>query len=144
MKEIFQPSDQLFSAIIAVDVIAAYFWMGILLFGAGISKTMDAKMKADTSAIDQVRIKLENYSLSIMRIPTLVDWVRLIAVAFISTALAHLIADLVVPYIQVNAPGLDKFSLTSKLFWIVLLTTTFGLGLSLAKQETWKGQVLPG
>jgi uncharacterized membrane protein len=43
MKEIFQPSDDLFSAIIAVDVIAAYFWMGILLFGAGISKTLDTK-----------------------------------------------------------------------------------------------------
>src|SRR3712207_7646027 len=46
MKEIFQPSDDLFSAIIAVDVIAAYFWMGLLLYGAGISRTLDKRMKA--------------------------------------------------------------------------------------------------
>ncbi len=139
MKEIFQPSDQLFSAIIAVDVIAAYFWMGILLWGAGISKDLDAKMKADTSSIDEVRKKLENYSTSIMRIPSLLDWVRLIAIAFISTGLAHLLADLLVPWIQANAPWLDKFSLTSKLFWIVLLTTTFGLLLSLTKVRNLEG-----
>jgi uncharacterized membrane protein len=139
MKEIFQPSDQLFSAIIAVDVIASYFWMAILLYGAGISKTLDKRMKADTSAIDAVRVKLENYSLGIMRIPSLLDWVRLIAVAFITTGLAHVIADIVVPWIKVNAPGLDKFSLTSKLFWIVLLTTTFGLLLSLTKARNLEG-----
>jgi uncharacterized membrane protein len=139
MKEIFQPSDDLFSAIIAVDVIAAYFWMGLLLYGAGISKTLDTKMKADTSSIDAVRAKLENYSVSIMRIPSLLDLVRLVAVAFVSTALAHLIADFVVPWITVNAPYLDKFSLTSKLFWIVLLTTTFGLALSLTKARDLEG-----
>jgi uncharacterized membrane protein len=139
MKEIFQPSDELFSAIIAVDVIAAYFWMGILLYGAGISKTLDAKMKADTSTIDKVRARLENYSLSIMRIPSLTDLVRLIAAAFISTAVAHLVADLMVPWIAENAPYLDKFSLTSKLFWVVLLTTTFGLILSLTKARNLEG-----
>jgi uncharacterized membrane protein len=139
MKEIFQPSDSLFSAIIAVDVIAAYFWMGILLYGAGISKFLDKKMKADTSSIDAVRVKLENYSLSIMRIPTLQDWVRLVAVAFIATGIAHFIADLVVPFIKVNAPELEKFSLTSKLFWIVLLTTTFGLLLSTTRVRNLEG-----
>jgi uncharacterized membrane protein len=139
MKEIFQPSDELFSAIIAVDVIAAYLWMGILLYGAGISKTLDTKMKADTTAIDKVRTRLENYSISIMRIPLLLDLVRLAAAAFISTAMAHLIADFIVPWIAANAPYLDKFSLTSKLFWVVLLTTTFGLLLSLTKARNLEG-----
>jgi uncharacterized membrane protein len=139
MKEIFKPSDELFSAIIAVDVIAAYFWMGFLLYGAGIAKSLDKRMKADTTSIDAVRLKLENYSLSIMRIPTLLDWVRLVAVAFISTALAHQIADLVVPLIKLHAPDLEKFSLTSKLFWVVLLTTTIGLLLSLTKVRNLEG-----
>lgn len=139
MKEIFQPSDQLFSAIIAVDVISAYFWMGILLYGAGISKTLDMKMKADTSSIDAVRVKLENYSLSIMRIPNLLDWVRMVAVAFIATGAAHWVADVTVPWIKVNAPEMEKFSLTSKLFWIVLLTTTFGLILSMTKVRNLEG-----
>jgi uncharacterized membrane protein len=96
-------------------------------------------MKADTSTIDKVRTKLENYSISIMRVPSLTDLVRLVAAAFISTALAHLIADFIVPWIAENAPYLDKFSLTSKLFWIVLLTTTFGLILSLTKARNLEG-----
>jgi uncharacterized membrane protein len=139
MKEIFQPSDQLFSAIIAVDVISAYVWMGLLLYGAGISKTLDKRMKADTSSIDAVRIKLENYSLSIMHIPSLLDWVRLVSIAFIATAIAHLVADIAVPWLKLHAPELEKFSLTSRLFWIVLLTTTIGLLLSLTQVRNLEG-----
>lgn len=139
LKEVFQPSGSLFSAIIAVDVIVAYFWMGILLYGAGISQKLDARMKADTSTIEAVRKKLEAYSLSIMRIPSLTDWVRLIAVSFISVAVSHVIADAVVPWIQTNAPYLDKFSLTSKVFWIVVIATTAGLVLSFTKARNLEG-----
>lgn len=139
LKEVFEPSGNLFSAIIAVDVIIAYFWMGILLFGAGISKRLDEKMKADTSAIEAVRKKLEDYSLNIMRIPSLLDWVRLVAVSFISVAVSHAIADVVVPWIETHAAFLDKFSLTSKVFWIVVLTTTAGLVLSFTKARNLEG-----
>jgi uncharacterized membrane protein len=139
LKEVFQPSGNLFSAIIAVDVIIAYFWMGILLYGAGISKRLDERMKADTSAIEAVRKKLEDYSLNIMRIPSLLDWVRLVAVSFISVAVSHAIADVVVPWIETYAGFLDKFSLTSKVFWIVVLTTTAGLVLSFTKARNLEG-----
>jgi uncharacterized membrane protein len=96
-------------------------------------------MKADTSAIEAVRKKLEDYSLHIMRIPSLLDWVRLAAVSFISVAIAHAIADVVVPWIQTHARYLDKFSLTSKVFWIVVLTTTAGLLLSFTKARNLEG-----
>jgi uncharacterized membrane protein len=139
MKEVFQPSGRLFSAIIAVDVIVAYLWMGILLYSASISPKLDARMKADTSAIEMVQKKLEAYSLSIMRIPSLLDWVRLIGLSFVAVAFSHAVADIVVPWIQVNAPELDKFSLTSKIFWIVVLTTTLGLLLSLTRARNLEG-----
>src|SRR4028119_2014770 len=70
MKEIFEPSDRLFSAVIAVDVILAYLWMAVLLYGAGIVNHLDKRMQANTSAIDQVRRNIENYRASIARIPT--------------------------------------------------------------------------
>lgn len=139
LKEVFQPSGSLFSAIIAVDVIVAYFWMGILLYGASISQRLDTKMKADTSAIEEIRKKLEAYSLNIMRIPSLLDWVRLAAISFISVGVSHAIADAIVPWIQANAAYLDKFSLTSKIFWIVLLATTAGLLLSFTKARDLEG-----
>ena len=55
------------------------------------------------------------------------------------TALAHFGADLIAPFIQENAPGLAKFSLTSGFFWIVVIATTGGLILSLTKTRELEG-----
>jgi len=139
MKEVFRPSDRLFSAVIAVDVILAYLWMAVLLYGAGIVNQLDKRMGADTSAIDAVRHKIESYRASIARIPNFLDWVRLVAIAFIPTGIAHLIADAVVPWIEVNADFLAKYSMTSRQFWIVVITTTFGLLFSFTKARQLEG-----
>ncbi len=139
MKEIFAPSDSLFSAMIAVDVILAYIWMAVLLYGANISQKLDARMKADSSAIDEVRKKIETYRESITKIPAFRDYIRLLAVAFIPTGIAHFLADAIVPWIEANAPYLATFSLTSKLFWIVMITTTLGLLLSTTRAKELEG-----
>lgn len=130
MKEVFGASDQLFSAMIAVDVIVANVWMAFLLYGAGISKKMDAAFKADSSAIDDVRKRIEDYRASITKVPTLTNVMVLLAVGFGVTAFGHLGADFLGPWIQENAPGLAKFSLTSKFFWLIVIATTGGLALS--------------
>ena len=36
MKEVFEVSDEVFSALVAVDVIVANIWMAVLLYGAGL------------------------------------------------------------------------------------------------------------
>jgi uncharacterized membrane protein len=139
MKEIFLPSDRLFSATIAVDVIMGYMWMAVLLYGAGISASLDKRTGADSSAIDAVREKIENYRSSIARTPSFLDWVRLVAIAFIPTAIAHFMADAIVPWIEVNAPYLAQFSMTAKQFWIVVITTTIGLIFSFTKAKQLEG-----
>jgi uncharacterized membrane protein len=139
MKEVFKPSDRLFSAVIAVDVILAYLWMAVLLYGAGIVGQLDKRMGADTSTIDGVRQKIENYRASIARIPSFLDWVRLVAIAFIPTAIAHVIADAVVPWIEANASFLAQYSMTSRQFWIVIITTTAGLLFSFTKARQLEG-----
>lgn len=139
MKEIFKPSDRLFSATIAVDVIMGYTWMGVLLYGAGIAAALDKRIGADSSAIDTVREKIEKYRTSIARIPSYADWVRLVAIAFIPTAIAHFMADAIVPWIEVNAPYLAKYSMTAKQFWIVIITTTFGLIFSFTRAKELEG-----
>ena len=69
MKEVFEVSDNLFSAMITVDVIVANIWMAFLLYGAGISARIDRWFKADASAIDEVRKNIEEYRASIAKIP---------------------------------------------------------------------------
>lgn len=139
MYEVFGASSQLFSAMIAVDVIVANVWMAFLLYGAGISSKIDKLFNADASAIDEVRQRIENYNLSVARIPTFPDLMNLVAVGLGMTALGHLIADIVAPYLQETAPYLSRFSLTSKFFWIIVVVTTAGLILSFTKARRLEG-----
>ncbi|MFQ5628490.1 MAG: DUF819 domain-containing protein [bacterium] len=139
MKEVFSVSDNLFSAMIAVDVIVANIWMAFLLFGAGISQRIDAYTKSDTKAIEEVRKKVEDYRASIARIPKLTDLIVISAVGFGVTAFAHFGADLIVPWIERVAPYLDKYSLTSNFFWIVVIATTGGLLLSFTRSRELEG-----
>jgi len=139
MKEIFNVGDGLFSAMIAVDVIVANIWLAFLLYGAGIHKQIDEKLQADTSAISELKEKIEAYRSQIMRIPDLTDTIKLMSVGFGVTAFAHFGSDLIAPWIAVNAPGLEKFSLTSGFFWLIVISTTIALGLSFTRARELEG-----
>jgi len=134
MKEVYEVGDRLFSVMIAIDVLVANVWMACLLFAAGRSKQIDAKVGADTSTIDEVKTKVEEFRARVARIPALRDTITVLAVGFVVTAISHLGADLIAPRIERHAPGLAQFSLTSKFFWIVVIATTGGLLLSLSSR----------
>jgi uncharacterized membrane protein len=133
MKEVFEVSDEVFSALVAVDVIVANIWMAGLLWAAGRSKEIDARTGADTSAIERVKQSVAEYQASIARIPTLTDTMTVLAVGFAVTGFAHFCADLIAPFLLENAPALQRFSLTSKFFWLIVIATTLGLILSSRK-----------
>lgn len=61
MKEVFDVDDQLFSAMITVDVICANIWMAVLLIMAGRQKKIDAWLKADTSSIEELKETVSKY-----------------------------------------------------------------------------------
>jgi uncharacterized membrane protein len=124
---------------IAVDVIVANIWMAFLLYGAGIQDKIDEKFKADSTAITELKDKIEAYRAQILRIPELTDTMKVMAVGFGVTAIAHLGADFIAPWIGENAPGLAKFSLTSGFFWLIVLATTISLGLSFTKARELEG-----
>jgi uncharacterized membrane protein len=130
MKEVYEVGDRLFSVMIAVDVLVANVWMACLLFAAGRAKQIDKRTGADTSAIDDVKQKVEEFRARVAKLPALRDTIVVLAVGFGVTAVAHFGADLIAPRIEQSAPGLGQFSLTSKFFWIVVIATTGGLLLS--------------
>lgn len=139
MKEVFGVGDQIFSALIAVDVIVANLWMACLLFAAGRQVSIDGRTGADTSAIDELKERISSYQAQIMRIPKLPDTMLVCAVGFAVTGVAHVCADLLAPWIKAAAPGLDKFSLTSNFFWIVVVATTLGVILSNTRARALEG-----
>ncbi|MFC1481357.1 DUF819 domain-containing protein [Candidatus Neomarinimicrobiota bacterium] len=139
MKEVFQTSDTMFSSMIAVDVIVANLWMAFLLYGAGVSDKIDIWLKADASAIHRLRDNMAEYSASIARIPNLTDVMTVMAVGFGITAVAHAGSGALAPWIGEVAPGLARYSLTSKFFWLVVIATTGGLVLSFTKARQLEG-----
>ena len=139
MKEIFNVGDTIFSSMIAVDVIIANIWMAFLLYGVGISNKLDKWFSADASSIMQLKEKVEMYSLQMSRIPNIVDTIKVFAVGFGITALAHLGADFIAPLIKRSAPFLSKFSLTSGFFWLIVLSTSIALTLSFTRFRELEG-----
>jgi uncharacterized membrane protein len=127
MKEVYEVSGKVFSSMIAVDVIIANIWMAVLLYMAAKSKTIDAKTGADTSAIEDLKETVEKFNRDHAKNPDLTDLMLIIAIAFGATAVGHVVADTVAPYIAANWPAAAQYSLTSKFFWMIVTVTTLGL-----------------
>ncbi|MPR31970.1 DUF819 family protein [Salmonirosea aquatica] len=131
LKEVFQPSDRLFSQIVAVDVLAAELWMAVLIYGAGYASRIDALLRADSSRIADVQQRLEGLQLAHQRIPSTADLIQLGAVGFGATGFAHWLAGIITPYLAEHYPTWAKYSLTSSFFWVVGLVTLLGILFSL-------------
>ncbi len=139
MYEIFRPSNPLFTIMITVDVIIAEIWMAFILIGVGKSEQIDRFFKADASSIEHLKNKMHEFGQRIARIPSLSDLMVILGIGLGATGLAHLIGGALADYIQINAPFLKRFSLTSSFFWIIILATTFGLVLSFTKMKKIEG-----
>ncbi len=139
MYEIFEPSDRLYSIMITVDVLVAEVWMAVLLIGVGKTKSIDRFFKADASAVIHLQEKMHEFSQKIAKIPSLADLMMILGVGLGVTGLCHLLADNIAPFIQTHAPFLERFSLTSKFFWLIVLATTFGLSMSFTRMRNLEG-----
>lgn len=129
LKEIFQPSPNVFAQTSVIDVLFAELWLGLLLYFVGKAAIIDKKMKADASVIHEIRARVELESAK-QKNPTFQELYMLLAVGFGITGMAHLIADNIVPFIETNYPDLKAYSLASKSFWIVTIASLSGLLLS--------------
>ncbi len=142
MKEIYQVSDKLFASMVVVDIITANIWMGFILYGASITSRIDKFLRADTVAIEELKQKVADYQASVLRIPTTKDTMLVLGIGFAGTGLAHLSADLITPLMKNHAETLHALnlnSLTSGFFWLVVIATTIGVGLSFTKYRKLEG-----
>ena len=149
LKEISQTLDDQFSAMLIVDVFVANLWMPFLLVGAGMSAVLDRKLKADSSAVDALKEKVEKFQLGIARIPSFQDLMIIGGIAFGAVALAHVAADGLGPafkswfgsILKANPDSVVQFlsSLEQGFFWIVVAATAIGIGLSFTKLRSYEG-----
>ena len=139
MLEVFGASPTLFGQMIAVDVLVANLWMAFLLYWAAKPEKLDRILKADTTAIYELRDRIAKHREGIMKIPTLGETMLILGFGFGITGLSHLCADFLAPWFETNYPQLNQYSLNSAFFWIVVIATTAGLLLSFTKARNLEG-----
>jgi uncharacterized membrane protein len=139
MQVIYRPSDQLYSVMVTIDVLVAEFWMLFLLLGVDRSRDIDRFLKADATSIETLKQKMEDFSKRTARIPATADLMVLLAIAFGITSLCHFLAAQLVPFISTHFLWAGKFSLDSEFFWLIVLSTTFGLFLSFTPCRNLEG-----
>lgn len=141
MKEVFGVEATLFGQFVAVDVLVASVWLAVLLFLAGRREAFDRWTRADLTAIDDLKRRIEAYQAEHTRVPTLTDLAVIVAIGLGATGLAHAITDPLVAWLG-TLPAewrLQDYSLTARFFWITVLATTFGLVLSFTRARRTEG-----
>jgi len=142
MKEIFSVPESLFGTMVIIDVIVANIWMALLLYGANITNRIDHWLKADTSMIEHLKQEIADYRTSIEKVPSTLDLIILMAVAFVGVGLSHWCTNMIVPSLeniseQLKAWRLD--SIISAFFWIVVIATTYGVLISFTRLRKLEG-----
>lgn len=139
MKDVFHVDSNLFGQFVAVDVLVANVWMAVLLFLAGRAEAFDRWTGADTRAIDDMKKRIESFNAAHARIPTLTDVMGILSLGFGTMGLSHAIGKPLAAWIGRVAPALERYSLTSGFFWVVVIATTLGLALSFTRARKLEG-----
>ena len=141
MKEIYDVGN-IFTTMVVVDVVVANIWMGFLLYGANISARLDKWLDADASAIEDLKKSVSEYRAKIAEMPTTTTLFMLLGVAFGAVSISHWGADVVSAAMKGFSSTLEDLnlhSLKSHFFWLIVFSTTIGLGLSFTKARKLEG-----
>ncbi len=138
MLEIYGYDQQKYGAMVLVDIVVANIWMAVLLFGISRSAKIDKWLNADTSAIEELKVRVEENFKDKVRNPSLTDLMIILGFGFGATALSHFIGAKLVEIIS-QTESLKDSVINSHFFWVVVLATTFGLILSYTKARNYEG-----
>lgn len=144
MLEIYEYNPDLYGGMVLVDIVVANIWMAILLMGIGKNNSIDRWLKADNSAIEELKVRVSNYAESVTRIPKLSDFMILLSLAFGAVGIAHWGADGISEFLSANfdvfndsKSALSSFS--SQFFWMITIATAIGIILSFTKFKSYEG-----
>ncbi|MBD3638781.1 MAG: DUF819 family protein [Crocinitomicaceae bacterium] len=139
MLEVYGFNKANYAGMVTVDIVVASLLMGGLLIGVGKKAKIDKWLNSDTSAIDELQRKMEKFEKSVSRKAELSDYMKIFSVAFVGVSFSHFLAGHFSEYFASIAENPDEAVLASYLFWVVLLSTFFGFGLSFTKVRRLEG-----
>ncbi|WP_339716261.1 DUF819 family protein [uncultured Kriegella sp.] len=144
MYEIFKYTPEKYGAMVLIDIVVANIWMAIILLGVGRTKQIDRWLKADTSSIETLKIKVTAFAEKITRVPTLKDYMMMLSFAFTAVGVAHFFGGHISTFLIDTFESVsDKKSFLSFLgsgfFWMVVIATAVGISLSFTNAKNYEG-----
>ena len=144
MLEIFEYNQEKYGAMVLVDIVVANLWMAIILLGIGQRKAIDKWLKADNTAIEELKDKVSAYEKSVSRKSTLSDVMIILAIGFTGVLLGHWFSEEISTFLISNfevfsdkSSALSSFA--SGFFWLITIATLFGVILSFTKFKRYEG-----
>ena len=117
------------SMMVVVDVALGELWTIALLLFAGREATMDRKIGADRTAIDDVRHKIEAFEKEVSKPTTLPDLLAMLAIAFGVAAIATALSKVLPPVGDI----IKGFT------WVVLIATSVAVVMSFTRLRNLEG-----
>ena len=146
MLEIYKYNPAKYGGMVIVDIVIANVWMAILLIGIGKKDKINKWLKADTSAIEELKEKVIDFTQKIKRNPTLTDFMIMLAIAFGTVGFGHFSAKYLSVFFSEAVASINSqtwrnvFSfLGSSFFWLISTSTVVAILLSYTKAKNYEG-----
>ncbi|WP_370424867.1 DUF819 domain-containing protein [Tenacibaculum dicentrarchi] len=146
MLEIYKYNPQKYGGMVFVDIVVSNIWMAILLIGIGKKDKINNWLKADTSAIEELKETMSTFTKSVQRNPSLTDFMLMLAIAFGTVSFAHFTSGYLSDFCSNLIAGIQSkgwqniFSfLGSSFFWLISVSTIIAIGLSFTKAKNYEG-----
>tara|TARA_B110000967_G_scaffold167149_1_gene175539 strand:- start:2898 stop:4202 length:1305 start_codon:yes stop_codon:yes gene_type:complete len=146
MLEIYKYNPAKYGGMVIVDIVVANVWMAILLIGIGKKDKINKWLKADTSAIEELKEKVINFTQKIKKNPTLADYMVMLAIAFGTVGFGHFAAKYLSEFFSEFVASIASqtwrniFSfLGSSFFWLISISTIIAIILSYTKAKNYEG-----
>ena len=146
MLEIYGYNPKLYGGMVFVDIVVANIWMALLLIGIGKRKRINQWLKADTTAIEDLKQKVSAFTESVKKNPNLTDLMIMLGIAFGAVGFAHFSAGYLAPYFNSFVETFSSETLKniftflgSSFFWMISIATLIAIGLSFTKAKNYEG-----
>tara|TARA_B100001769_G_scaffold83457_1_gene63483 strand:- start:384 stop:1700 length:1317 start_codon:yes stop_codon:yes gene_type:complete len=146
MLEIYGYNPKLYGGMVFVDIVVANIWMALLLIGIGKRKRINQWLKADTTAIEDLKQKVSAFTESVKKNPSLTDLMIMLGIAFGAVGFAHFSAGYLAPYFNSFVETFSSETLKniftflgSSFFWMISIATLIAIGLSFTKAKIYEG-----
>jgi len=129
LAEVAGTSNSMFGMMVIVDVSVANVWMGVLLYMAGQQQRIDRFTRADTSAIEDLKRRVAEFTARTTRVASLTDLMMIAAIGFGGMWLATLAG-------RYAGPATGLFDAT---IWKFIIVTAIAAALSFTPVRRLEG-----